>query len=84
MPLEVAFASFDAAPLAAASLGQAHRARLTAGAAEEAGFQDVVVKIQRPGIERIVDIDLAALRLVARRLNRVQLVAKRVDLPALA
>jgi predicted unusual protein kinase regulating ubiquinone biosynthesis (AarF/ABC1/UbiB family) len=84
MSLERAFASFEATPLAAASLGQVHRARLVPEAAEDTGFADVVVKIQRPGIERIVEIDLAALRTVAARLNRVKLVSRRVDLPALA
>ncbi len=84
MPLDRAFARFDAEPLAAASLGQAHRARLTASAAEDTGFSDVVVKVQRPGIEQIVEIDLAALRKVASRLSRVKLVSRRVDLPALA
>ena len=43
-----------------------------------------MVKVQRPGIDMIVDIDLSALRRVARRLNRVKLVSRRVDLPALA
>lgn len=84
MPLEHAYASFEAEPLAAASLGQAHRATLMTAGAEDAGFTDVVVKVQRPGIERIVEIDLSALREVARRLNRVKLVSRRVDLPALA
>lgn len=84
MPLERAYAAFESTPLAAASLGQAHRARLTPDAAADAGFTDVVVKIQRPGIDTIVDIDLSALRKVAARLNRVKLVSRRVDLPALA
>lgn len=84
MPLEQAYAEFDAVPMAAASLGQAHRARLTDDDARDAGFTDVVVKVQRPGIEMIVDIDLAALRRVAWRLSRVKLVSRRVDLPALA
>ena len=84
MKLEEAYASFEVTPLAAASLGQAHRARLTDGDAADAGFTDVVVKVQRPGIEMIVDIDLSALRRVAGRLSRVKLVSRRVDLPALA
>jgi len=83
MPLERAFAAFDDVPVAAASLGQAHRATLTAAGAADAGFADVVVKVQRPGIEEIVDVDLAALRRVARWLDRVRVVRDHVDLPAL-
>jgi len=70
-------------PVAAASLGQAHRARLTPADAADTGFADVVVKIQRPGIDAIVDIDLAALRKVAGWLSRVRVVRDHVDLPSL-
>jgi len=83
MPLERAYASFDEAPLAAASLGQAHRATLRASDAADTGFADVVVKIQRPGIEEVVDVDLTALRRVAGVLSRVRMVRQHVDLPAL-
>jgi len=83
IPLEVAFASFDPVPIAAASLGQAHRARLSPGVAADVGFADVVVKVQRPGIEQVVEVDLAALRRVGRWLARVRLVSARVDAPAL-
>ena len=83
LTLEQAYAFFDPTPMAAASLGQAHRARLTPDAAADTGFVDLVVKIQRPGIEQIVDVDLSALRRVAGWLNRVKLVSRRVDLPAL-
>ena len=83
VPLEQAYSSFDPTPLAAASLGQAHRARLTPAGAAETGFADVVVKVQRPGIEVIIDVDLAALRKVAGWLNRVRLVSSHVDLPGL-
>ena len=84
MTLEQAFESFDPTPLAAASLGQAHRARLLPEDAAETGFADVVVKVQRPDIPAIVAVDLAALRKVAGWLSRVRLVSRRVDLPALA
>jgi predicted unusual protein kinase regulating ubiquinone biosynthesis (AarF/ABC1/UbiB family) len=83
MPLEQAYAAFEPVPIAAASLGQAHRARLTAGIAADLGFEDVVVKVQRPGIEEIVAIDLSALRRVARWLSRVSIVSSRADAPAL-
>lgn len=83
VPLERAYASFDPTPLAAASLGQAHRARLASVDAGDMGYDEAVVKVQRPGIEVIVDVDLAALRRVAGWLNRVRFVANRVDLPAL-
>ena len=51
--------------------------------AADTGLGDVVVKIQRPGIEAIVDVDLSALRRVAGWLSRVRVVADHVDLPAL-
>jgi predicted unusual protein kinase regulating ubiquinone biosynthesis (AarF/ABC1/UbiB family) len=81
--LDRAYAWFDPTPLAAASLGQAHRARLSAADSEIAGLTDVVVKIQRPGIDLIVDVDLRALRKVAVWLSRVRLVSDRVDMPSL-
>ncbi|MDN8549089.1 AarF/UbiB family protein [Microbacterium sp. NM3R9] len=83
MPVHQAFAAFDETPVAAASLGQAHRARLTPELAQDAGFADVIVKVQRPGISAIVDVDLAALRRVARWLRRIRIVAERADMPAL-
>lgn len=81
--LERAFDDFDETPLAAASFGQAHRARLAALDAEQAEFRDVVVKVQRPGIDEIVEVDLAALRKIGGWLSRVRIVASRVDMPAL-
>lgn len=81
--LEHVFATVDSTPLAAASLGQAHRATPTAEDAEQAGIGAAVVKIQRPGIDQIVDVDLAALRRVGRWLSHIRLVSNRVDAPAL-
>jgi len=83
IPLDRAFASFDTTPIAAASLGQAHRARLTPGIAADLGLENVVVKVLRPGIEDIVAVDLAALRRVGRWLSKVRLVNRRADAPAL-
>ncbi|WP_299090908.1 AarF/ABC1/UbiB kinase family protein [uncultured Microbacterium sp.] len=83
LPLERAFAAVDETPVAAASLGQVHRARLTTEDAELTGLDAVVLKVQRPGIDRIVDVDLAALRRVAEWLSRVRLVSDRVDMPLL-
>ncbi len=53
-----AFASFDEKPLAAASLGQVHRATLRSG-------REVVVKVQRPGIRETVRDDMEALAQLA-------------------
>ncbi|MGK9220204.1 AarF/ABC1/UbiB kinase family protein [Microbacterium barkeri] len=83
IPLDRAFAAVDEAPIAAASLGQAHRARPAAADAAETGIHGVVLKVQRPGIDAVVDTDLAALRRVAGWLRRVRVVRERVDMPAL-
>jgi len=83
VPLSRAYSFFDPTPLAAASLGQVHRAKLVASDAEWTGFEDVVVKVQRPGIETIIQVDLAALRRIAGWLDRVKFISRRVDLPAL-
>ncbi|MGV8910078.1 MAG: ABC1 kinase family protein [Propionicimonas sp.] len=81
--LATAFASFESTPLAAASLGQAHRAVLLPGDAEDTGFASVVVKVQRPSIDKIVAVDLAALRQVGRWMTRYKPVSSRADVPAL-
>jgi predicted unusual protein kinase regulating ubiquinone biosynthesis (AarF/ABC1/UbiB family) len=43
----------------------------------------VIIKVQRPGISEIIDVDLAALRKVGGWLSHVKLVSNRVDMPAL-
>lgn len=82
-PLEEKFERFDPQPLAAASLGQVHLARLRADAAEAKDFQDVVVKIQRPFIDQLIDVDFSALHRVAGWLMRYKPISKRVDVRAL-
>ena len=93
-PLEEKFAAFERHPLAAASLGQVHRARLHPGDQTEIkasgrqafipndGF-NVVVKIQRPKIEQIIQTDLAALHTVGKWLHRYRPIRKRADVPTL-
>jgi len=53
------FCNFDPIPLAAASLGQVHKAQLQSG-------EEVVVKIQRPGLQKLFTIDLQILKGIAR------------------
>jgi predicted unusual protein kinase regulating ubiquinone biosynthesis (AarF/ABC1/UbiB family) len=54
-PVNKLFCSFDPSPLAAASLGQVHKAKLYNG-------DEVVVKVQRPGLKQLFTIDLAILK----------------------
>lgn len=61
-PVDKLFARFDRTPIAAASLGQVHRAVLLTG-------EQVVVKVQRPGLKRLFDIDLANLKILAAQLD---------------
>ncbi|WP_182353844.1 ABC1 kinase family protein [Flaviflexus huanghaiensis] len=82
-PLEEQFAWVSETPLAAASLGQVHRARLHPHDAAEYGFTDVVVKVQRPNIREIVETDLAALRRVGGWMQRYRPIRERADAPAL-
>jgi ubiquinone biosynthesis protein len=62
-PLDKLFASFESEPIASASIGQVHQATLLDG-------QKVVVKVQRPGVERTVNADLDLLARQARFLER--------------
>ncbi len=58
-PVSQLFRSFDPTPLAAASLGQVHKAQLHSG-------EEVVVKVQRPGLKKLFTIDLAILKRIAQ------------------
>ena len=57
--LDSLFLNFDPTPLAAASLGQVHKAQLKSG-------EEVVVKIQRPGLPQLFTIDLGILKQITR------------------
>ncbi len=56
------FESLEPVPLASASLGQVHRAKLNG--------QDVVVKVQRPGIRNLVEADIRMMKQLAHHLER--------------
>ena len=81
--LEDKFERFEPEPLAAASLGQVHRARLRVEAPEADGFREVVVKIQRPFIDQLIEVDFSALRRFGGWLQRYQPIRKRADVPSL-
>ena len=66
-----AFVEFDRLPLAAASLGQVHRAVLRGG-------REVAVKVQRPGIRDQIEKDLSAFKDIAVVIDRIG-AAKNVD-----
>ncbi len=83
LALDLAFASFDSTPIASASLGQVYRANLSESLAADFGGSAVVVKVLRPGIEEIVEVDLKALRKVGQWLSRIKLVSRRTDAPAI-
>jgi ubiquinone biosynthesis protein len=70
--LSKAFAEFEREPIAAASLGQVHRAVLRGG-------REVAVKVQRPGIRERVIRDLDALDEVAALLHRFSAATRNMD-----
>ncbi|HEY2677810.1 MAG TPA: ubiquinone biosynthesis regulatory protein kinase UbiB [Steroidobacteraceae bacterium] len=69
--LDEIFASFEAAPLAAASIAQVHAAALKNG-------DEVVVKVLRPGMREVIDLDLAVLDSLARFADRYWVEARPV------
>jgi predicted unusual protein kinase regulating ubiquinone biosynthesis (AarF/ABC1/UbiB family) len=62
-PLYTLYRDFDPTPLAAASLGQVHKARLHSG-------EHVVVKVQRPGLDKLFDLDFRVLGRLVRFAQR--------------
>ncbi len=70
-PLHEVFADFDETPLASASIAQVHTARLLDGT-------DVVVKVVRPGIRKVIRRDVSLLRIVAQLAERYSADARRL------
>ena len=83
------YSYFDPQPLAAASLGQVHTARLfpndafSNGAVMGGASVNVVVKVQRPFIEQIIEVDLAAIKRVGKWLRWYKPISSRANIPAL-
>ncbi|MHA3083955.1 ABC1 kinase family protein [Acinetobacter sp. ANC 5383] len=65
-PLEKLFTHFSETPFAAASIGQVHRATLNNG-------QDVVVKVQYPGVDHACESDLKQIRLALRMMGMLKI-----------
>lgn len=75
-PIDVLYAEFDPIPLAAASLGQVHRARLHSG-------EEVAVKVQRPGLEALFDLDFKALYQLVQLCERLFPSVRKFELEAI-
>lgn len=75
-PIPTHFEWFKEEPVGAASLGQAHRAKLKNG-------DRVVVKVQRPGIREVCYTDIAALKIVAWVADKFAFINRRANTPGL-
>eukprot|EP00522_Entomoneis_paludosa_P012367 CAMPEP_0172455416 /NCGR_PEP_ID=MMETSP1065-20121228/12054_1 /TAXON_ID=265537 /ORGANISM="Amphiprora paludosa, Strain CCMP125" /LENGTH=542 /DNA_ID=CAMNT_0013207877 /DNA_START=93 /DNA_END=1721 /DNA_ORIENTATION=+ len=76
-PIPTTFAYVDQKPLASASIAQVHRARLLSG-------EDVVIKVQKPGIDESLKTDLGFLFSAARILEFIQPEWERTSLSGVA
>ena len=77
VPWEDVFSDIDPEPLAAGTIAQVHRARMTDG-------HRVVVKVQRPEAEEVISNDLALLEMIVGRASRSRRLQRVIDLPSLA
>lgn len=75
-PIDFLFQAFESTPLASASLGQVHKARLHTG-------EEVVVKVQRPGLEELFNLDFEVLHQLVRAGKRYLPALKKYDLEAI-
>jgi ubiquinone biosynthesis protein len=74
-PVDEVFAAFDDVPMASASIGQAHGARL--------GGAEVVVKVRRPGVVEAIALDLEILHNLAVLVSRAWDAARSYDVVGL-
>ncbi len=77
------FVDFDPVPVASASIGQVHRARICLFDNEGHPCVPVMVKVQRPRIREIVEADLAAIKVVGGWVSRYRTISKHVNAPRL-
>jgi ubiquinone biosynthesis protein len=63
LTLEEIFVYFDEKPLASASIGQVHKAQIKNG-------DEVAVKVQRPGIQKVIEVDLEIMLHLATLMER--------------
>lgn len=75
-PIYVLYRDFNQIPLAAASLGQVHKAWLHTG-------EEVVVKVQRPGLQQLFDVDVKAVFKLMRFSQRYFPWTRKYDLDAI-
>jgi predicted unusual protein kinase regulating ubiquinone biosynthesis (AarF/ABC1/UbiB family) len=68
-PIAHLFEDFQSSPIASASIGQVHRARLFSG-------EEVVIKVQRPGLEGLFNLDFEVLHRLTRWLNLLPAIRK--------
>lgn len=71
---DVLFAQFNSTPIAAASLCQAYKAKLHDG-------RDVIVKVQRPGLSKIISGDIEVLAFVAQEIMLYPSLSRHTDWP---
>eukprot|EP00563_Minutocellus_polymorphus_P016834 CAMPEP_0181059132 /NCGR_PEP_ID=MMETSP1070-20121207/21215_1 /TAXON_ID=265543 /ORGANISM="Minutocellus polymorphus, Strain NH13" /LENGTH=564 /DNA_ID=CAMNT_0023138781 /DNA_START=29 /DNA_END=1723 /DNA_ORIENTATION=+ len=76
-PVSQTFASIDKKPLASASIAQVHAATLKSG-------EDVVIKVQKPGIDESLKADLSFIYVASRILEFIQPDFERTSLSAIA
>jgi ubiquinone biosynthesis protein len=79
--IDEVFERFDSEPIASASIAQVYRARLRPGVSTVKG--EVAVKVVKPGVPEMVEIDMEILHEVAERLSRSAL-ARRYDFKGLS
>jgi predicted unusual protein kinase regulating ubiquinone biosynthesis (AarF/ABC1/UbiB family) len=80
-PVSELFDEFDSTPVAAASFGQAYLAALNTSG--DGGRKRVVVKVQRPNLDAMVETDLKSLKTILGWLKRYKPISRRANVDAL-